>query len=98
MGQRLMREMNLFCHVTKEHDFEDDYHFYRYTKVESTPVSISGRTGKMAVSDADATDFPGMLVAVSGSPNFEIDMLQALRDLGLSKKQAITFHAATTQL
>ncbi|CAB9525103.1 DEP [Seminavis robusta] len=32
LGRKLAREYGLFCHVTDDHDFQDDYLFYRYNK------------------------------------------------------------------
>lgn len=100
LGQLLMKEMNLFSHVTKEHNFEDANLFYQYEQSASgaVPFLEKDTTDTEGVTGVDAADFLGMLVAVSGSPNFEIDMLKTLRELGVPKKHAITFHAGTVQL
>jgi cytochrome b involved in lipid metabolism len=95
LGKRLMREMLLFSHVTREHDFEDEYLFYRYEEGSATS-SING--SQTVVPDPKESDFPAMLVAISGSPNFEMDILQTLHEIGLSKKQTLSFVAATTPL
>ena len=38
MGIYMQKEMNLFEHVTKEHDFEDEYLFFRFLEIKDLTV------------------------------------------------------------
>jgi hypothetical protein len=54
------------------------------------------------VQDSDSSmepaKFPNMLVAISGSPSFEKDMVATLKKIGLPEKQAVRFEASTVPL
>lgn len=114
LGQRLMMELDMFSCVNDDHDFKDEYIFYRYnsrwanangsrsqTLTTLTTISSSSESERAAPQKRRSKGekiYPGMLVAVSGSPNYEMDMLRMLRDLGIQKDQTVTFHSASLQM
>jgi hypothetical protein len=54
------------------------------------------------VQDSDSPEeqakFPNMLVAISGSPTFEMDMVGTLKKIGLPEKQTVRFHTSSVPL
>lgn len=54
LGNQLMREANLFEHVTKDHQFEDEYFFYRFcSSCEHTEYSMDEESSDLFNDESD---------------------------------------------
>ena len=65
LGQRFMRELHLFHHVTWDHTFKDGYLFYRFTEDDD------GTTGGVGIGGDSSDDDDGILFKEDTVSNIE---------------------------
>jgi hypothetical protein len=75
------------------------------TTPEESPPGPDGGTQGFDASEGQDPDsseeqakFPNMLVAISGSPTFEMNMVGTLKKIGLPEKQTVRFHTSSVPL
>ena len=55
LGRRLSKELNLFQHVKRSHDFKDDFLFYRFTEDDGASSSLAFADGASSIASEDTT-------------------------------------------
>mmetsp|Transcript_13448 Transcript_13448/g.25308 ORF Transcript_13448/g.25308 Transcript_13448/m.25308 type:complete len:1223 (+) Transcript_13448:3-3671(+) len=99
LGQALMSDSKLFAAVDNSSDFKDGYFLYRYEESTQTGgglFSLNEAKNKTTSfvdvePEQEESPFHEMLVAVSGSPNFNLQMLGLLENVGVPRENTLEF-------
>jgi cytochrome b involved in lipid metabolism len=94
LGEELMDKAHLFDHINGSMNFSDGHVLYRYTEADDQSV-ILDVDALYKKHEEQESPFEKMLVAISGSVDFEFSMLEYLKSIGLPDDNTVTFNAAT---
>ena len=95
LGDELMDNAQLFEHINGSMNFSDGYVLYRYKEPEDESAILNIDSLHTTQEEVQESPFEKMLVAISGSIDFEFLMLEYLKSLGLPDENTVTFNATT---